>query len=172
VPAVRQKFHLSSCADFRDQLSRRIRSAPNAAELPSTISRTHNHALGSFPLPYGIQEYARVRARESNVSREMVANCSRPVRLLQLMLMPVQIATRAILTPSPIGRDPITNRFQLLPFHFVRPTLLARSTRRLIALPGDSADHKMAERTQIQLKAATHIFSRNSCIHRARRARL
>jgi len=49
----------------------------------------------------GIQEYARVRARESKVSREMVANCSRPVRLLQLMLMPVQIATRAILTPSP-----------------------------------------------------------------------
>jgi hypothetical protein len=43
----------------------------------------------------------RAYARESNVSREMVANCSRPVRLLQLMLMPVQIATRAILTPSP-----------------------------------------------------------------------
>jgi hypothetical protein len=43
-----------------------------------------------------IQEYARVRARESKVSREMVANCSRPLRLLQLMLMPVQIATRAI----------------------------------------------------------------------------
>jgi hypothetical protein len=32
--------------------------------------------------------------------------------------------------------------------------------------------HKMAERTQIQLKAATHIFSRNSCIYRARKARL
>jgi hypothetical protein len=28
----------------------------------------------------------------------------------------------------------------------------------------DSADHKMAERTQIQLKAATHIFSRNPCL--------
>ncbi len=37
-----------------------------------------------------------MRARESKVSREMVANCSRPVRLLQLMLTPVQIATRAI----------------------------------------------------------------------------
>ena len=28
--------------------------------------------------------------------REMVANCSRPLRFLQSMLMPVQIATRAI----------------------------------------------------------------------------
>ena len=37
---------------------------------------------------------ARTRARV-RVSREMVANCSRPVRLLQLMLMPVKIATRA-----------------------------------------------------------------------------
>ena len=37
------------------------------------------------------------------VSREMLANYSRPVRLLQLMLMPVRIAIRAIcsLTPSP-----------------------------------------------------------------------
>ena len=40
-----------------------------------------------------IQEYARVRARESKDSRGM-ANCSRPVRLIQSMLMPVQIATR------------------------------------------------------------------------------
>jgi len=34
-------------------------------------------------------------ARESKVMREMVANCSRPLRFLQSMLMPVQIATRA-----------------------------------------------------------------------------
>ena len=37
---------------------------------------------------------ARTRAK-SKVAREMVANCSRPVRLIKSMLMPVQIATRA-----------------------------------------------------------------------------
>jgi hypothetical protein len=34
----------------------------------------------------------RAYARESKVSREILTNCSRPVRLLQSMLMPVQIA--------------------------------------------------------------------------------
>jgi hypothetical protein len=48
----------------------------------------------------GIQEYARVRARESKVSREMVANCSRPVCLLQLMLSNVTREAKMVLSPD------------------------------------------------------------------------
>jgi hypothetical protein len=67
------------------------------------LSRHASHTADGGLISEGpIQEYARVRARESKVSRGMVANCSRPIRLIQSMLMPVQIATRAnALTPSP-----------------------------------------------------------------------
>jgi hypothetical protein len=46
-----------------------------------------------------IQEHARIRARESRVSREMVTNYSRPIRLLQLVLMPARMRD---LLPTPL----------------------------------------------------------------------
>jgi hypothetical protein len=46
-----------------------------------------------------IQEHARIRARESRVSREMVANYSRPIRLLRLVLMPARMRD---LLPTPL----------------------------------------------------------------------
>jgi hypothetical protein len=45
---------------------------------------------------HGIQEYARVRARESKVSRRWWPIAADRYALLQLILMPVQIATRAM----------------------------------------------------------------------------
>ena len=77
-------------------INRELDSSPTPIP-PCPLVFAWRHALHAHVYPAsGIQEYARVRARESKVSREMVANRSRPVRLLQSMLMPVQIATRAI----------------------------------------------------------------------------
>ena len=64
---------------------------------------------------------ARTRARVK-VSREMVANCSRPVRLLQLMLMPVKIATRACAARSRPPKARSCRRAAIMrPSSLVRP---------------------------------------------------
>jgi hypothetical protein len=62
-----------------------------AADDPESLTR-----IAALPR---IQEHARIRTRESRVSREMVANYSRPIRLLQLVLMPARMRD---LLPTPL----------------------------------------------------------------------